>query len=153
MTDETTRNSLLSLTADVVGAYVAKNAVPAGTLTDLIGKIHQALLALSGNPPAEATPSLVPAVPIKRSITPDYIVSLEDGRKFKSMKRHLGILGMTPAEYRAKWDLPKDYPMVAPNYAAQRSELAKKLGLGRKREASVPAKAKPKSASKRVSRP
>ena len=144
MTDEKTRNSLLSLTADVVGAYVAKNAVPAATLTDLIGKIHQSLLTLSGDQPAEAAPSLVPAVPVKRSITPDHIISLEDGRKFKSMKRHLGILGMTPAQYRAKWGLPKDYPMVAPNYAAQRSELAKKLGLGRKPAAPVPAKAKRK---------
>jgi predicted transcriptional regulator len=74
----------------------------------------------------------VPAVPVKKSVTPDYIVSLEDGRKFKSMKRYLALLGMTPDEYRQKWDLPRDYPMVAPNYAARRSELAKRIGLGRK---------------------
>ena len=84
-------------------------------------------------------------MPIKKSVTPDYIISLEDGRKFKSMKRYLGLRNLTPAEYRMKWGLPNDYPMVAPNYAAQRSELAKKSGLGRKAEAAT-APAKPKTA-------
>ena len=85
---------------------------------------------------------LVPAVPIKKSVTPDYIISLEDGRKFKSMKRYLGLRNMSPAEYREKWGLPRDYPMVAPNYAARRSELAKKLGLGRQPGAAVKPKRK-----------
>jgi predicted transcriptional regulator len=122
---------LLSLTADVVSAYVSKNPLPTSALPEVIAQVHQSLTALSG-PKQEPKAPLVPAVPIKKSVTPDYIVSLEDGRKFKSMKRYLGLLGMTPDEYRQKWDLPRDYPMVAPNYAAKRSELAKSMGLGRK---------------------
>jgi predicted transcriptional regulator len=122
---------LVSLTADVVSAYVAKNPLPTSALPEVIAQVHQALSALSG-PRVEPQAPLVPAVPVKKSVTPDYIVSLEDGRKFKSMKRYLGLLGMTPDEYRQKWDLPRDYPMVAPNYAAKRSELAKSMGLGRK---------------------
>ena len=131
MTEETNQNSTLSLTADIVGAYVSKNPLPAAALADLIGQIHQSLTRLSGQK-VETVAPLVPAVTIKKSVTPDYIISLEDGRKFKSMKRHLGLRNMTPAEYREKWGLPRDYPMVAPNYAAARSELAKKSGLGRK---------------------
>jgi predicted transcriptional regulator len=105
--------------------------LPVAALPDFIGQIYQSLTGLSGEV-IEVPPVLVPAVPIKKSITPDYIISLEDGRKFKSMRRYLGLRNMTPAEYRQKWGLPADYPVVAPNYAAQRSELAKKLGLGRK---------------------
>jgi len=122
---------LLSLTAEVVSAYVAKNPLPTAALPDVIAQVHQSLLALSG-PKQEPQVPLVPAVPIKKSVTPDYIISLEDGRKFKSMKRYLGGLGMSPDEYRQRWGLPRDYPMVAPNYAAKRSELAKTMGLGRK---------------------
>jgi predicted transcriptional regulator len=121
----------LSLTADVVSAYVSKNPLPISALPEVIAQVHQSLTALSG-PKQEPKAPLVPAVPIKKSVTPDYIISLEDGRKFKSMKRYLGLLGMTPDEYRQKWDLPRDYPMIAPNYAAKRSELAKSMGLGRK---------------------
>ena len=145
MAEETNQNSTLSLTADIVGAYVSKNSLPAAALTDLIGQIHQSLSSLSSHPKVEAVAALVPAVPIKKSVTPDYIISLEDGRKFKSMKRYLSIRNMTPAEYRAKWGLSNDYPVVAPNYAAQRSALAKKIGLGRKAAApATPPAAKPK---------
>src|SRR2546430_1533883 len=122
---------LLSLTAEVVSAYVAKNSLPTAALPEVIAQVHQSLRALSG-PKQEPQVPLVPAVPIKKSVTPDYIISLEDGRKFKSMKRYLRLLGMSPDEYRQKWGLPRDYPMVAPNYAAKRSELAKTMGLGRK---------------------
>jgi predicted transcriptional regulator len=122
---------VLALTAEVVSAYVSKNPLPKSALPEVIAQVHQSLKSLSG-PKQEPQVPLVPAVPVKKSITPDYIVSLEDGRKFKSMKRYLGLLGMTPDQYRAKWGLPRDYPMVAPNYAAKRSELAKTMGLGRK---------------------
>ena len=148
MTEEANHDSTLSLTADIVGAYVSKNSLPSAALTDLISKVHQSLTGLSSATKVEEAAPLVPAVPIKKSVTPDYIVSLEDGRKFKSMKRYLGLLNMTPAEYRTKWGLPADYPMVAPNYAAQRSELAKKMGLGRKAVAPAPVKAKRKAAAK-----
>jgi len=118
-----------TLTAEIVSAYVANNSIQAGNLPELIASVHSAVVGL-GAPPAPEPPT--PAVNPKRSVFPDYIISLEDGRKFKSMKRHVGLLGMTPAEYRAKWGLPAGYPMTAPNYTAKRSELAKKAGLGRK---------------------
>lgn len=127
------RDDLVQLTADIVSAYVTNNTIESAQLSQLIEDVHMALVRA---PAAAAEPEqkpLVPAVPIRKSITPDYIVSLEDGRKFKSLKRHLaGTYGMTPDEYRAKWGLPRDYPMVAPNYAKARSELAKSMGLGRK---------------------
>ena len=129
--DQGTSTDLLSLTAEVVSAYVAKNPLPTAALPEVIAQVHQSLRALSGPKQGPQVP-LVPAVPIKKSVTPDYIISLEDGRKFKSMKRYLGLLGMSPDEYRQRWGLPRDYPMVAPNYAAKRSELAKTMGLGRK---------------------
>jgi predicted transcriptional regulator len=136
-----TPDDLVQLTADIVSAYVTNNTIESGQLSKLIEEVH---LALVRAPAAAAEPEqkpLVPAVPIRKSITPDYIVSLEDGRKFKSLKRHLaGTYGMTPDEYRAKWGLPRDYPMVAPNYAKARSELAKSMGLGRKSNGSAPAK-------------
>ncbi len=141
MAEQANQDSTLSLTAEIVGAYVSKNSLPAIALADLIGQVHQSLSRLSSGQAIEAPTPLVPAVSIKKSVTPDYIISLEDGRKFKSMKRYLSKRNMTPAEYRVKWGLPTDYPMVAPNYAAQRSALAKKLGLGRK--AAVPATAAP----------
>ncbi|WP_394891015.1 MucR family transcriptional regulator [Mesorhizobium sp. AaZ16] len=123
----------IELTADVVAAYVSNNPVPASELPKLIADIYTALGQVNGAAIlAEAEPQK-PAVPIKKSVTQDYIISLEDGRKFKSLKRHLSAhYGMTPDEYRAKWKLPSDYPMVAPNYAATRSTLAKSMGLGRK---------------------
>ena len=124
---------LVEMTSELVSAYVAKNSVPAAELPALIVTIHGALGDL-GKPsqPEVTAETLKPAVPVRKSITDEYIISLEDGRKLKSLKRYLGTLGMTPAEYRAKWGLPQDYPMVAPAYAAQRSELAKSLGLGRR---------------------
>jgi predicted transcriptional regulator len=133
MTDNAENDKLLSLTADVLAAYVSKNPMPMGDLPELIGSIHRSLTGLAAGGREVKAGAPVPAVPIKKSVTPDYIVSLEEGRKFKSLKRHLSSRhGMTPQQYREKWGLPASYPMVAPNYAASRSELAKKLGLGRK---------------------
>ena len=118
-----------ALTADIVSAYVANNSVQAGNVPALIESIHAAIAGLSAPP---APPVQQPAVNPKRSVHDDYIVCLEDGKKFKSLKRHLMALhDLTPEEYRAKWDLPRDYPMAAPNYAVKRSEHAKKMGLGR----------------------
>jgi predicted transcriptional regulator len=130
--DPETRVNFAELTADIVSAYVSNNSVHLSDLPTLIESVYTSLsgTGASFSPEMEKP---VPAVPIKKSVTPDYIVSLEDGRHFKSLKRHLGGKGMTPAEYRTKWGLPKEYPMVAPNYAAQRSELAKALGLGQQR--------------------
>ena len=124
----------IETTAEIVAAYVSRNSVPMAELPNLIRSIHSSLSALGAPPVVEAPAApLVPAVPIKKSVTDEYIVSLEDGRKFKSLKRYLATShGMTPAEYRAKWGLPPDYPMVAPAYAAKRSALAKTIGLGRK---------------------
>ena len=132
------------LTASIVSAYVANNAVPAVNLAALIATVHSAVVGLPKAQELVVEP-LVPAVNPKRSVHADYIVCLEDGKKFKSLKRHLmSSYGLTPDEYRTKWGLPHDYPMVAPNYAAARSQLAKALGLGRK-PAPKPA---PKAASK-----
>ena len=130
MTDETVK--LIGLTADIVSAYVSKNAVPVTSLPELISSVNSSLSRIAQ--PIEPEKSLqVPAVNPKRSVFPDYIVCLEDGKKFKSLKRHLGVhYGLTPNEYREKWGLRADYPMVAPNYSASRSELAKSTGLGRK---------------------
>ena len=122
-------NICINLTTDVVAAYVANNSVAAADLAQLITSVHQTFSALLSPPPPEAEKP-IPRVPIRKSITPDYLISLEDGKPYKSLKRHLTGRGLTPAEYRTKWGLPPDYPMVAPNYAKQRSELAKSLGLG-----------------------
>ena len=126
---------LIELTADVVAAYVSNNPVPVSELPNLISDIHAALGRVGG--PGEAAPveKPKPAVNPKKSIHDDYIVCLEDGKKFKSLKRHLMThYGLTPDQYREKWGLDASYPMVAPNYAAARSQLAKKMGLGRKRK-------------------
>ena len=139
------QTSKLEMTVSIVSAYVSKNSVPMGKLAELVSSVHDSLAKLEGGPVVEEVP-LVPAVPVKKSVMPDYIVSLEDGRKFKSLKRHLASqYGMTPDQYRAKWSLPSDYPMVAPNYAATRSALAKTMGLGRKAdgEVAVPVAVKP----------
>ena len=125
----------LELAADIVSAFVSNNSLPAADLPALIGSVHQALNTLANGAvqqPAEQQKS--PAVSIKKSVQPDYIVCLDDGKRFKSLKRHLRTTyNLTPDQYRAKWGLPAEYPMVAPNYAAQRSELARSMGLGRKR--------------------
>jgi len=129
-------DKLVELSASVVGAYVSHNALSASDLPKLIAQVHQALTVLGGAAPVEAAPELKPAVPVKKSITPDYLICLEDGKKFKSLKRHLRTeYDMSPDEYRARWSLPPDYPMVAPNYSEARSQLAKSIGLGRKPEA------------------
>ena len=123
----------IETTADIVSAYVGHNSINSTDLPKLIEDVHAALRALN-TPEVPPEEELRPAVPIKKSVTPDYLICLEDGRKFKSLKRHISALGMTPDEYRAKWGLPADYPMVAPNYARARSDLAKKMGLGTRRE-------------------
>ncbi len=125
------RAELVEMTADIVSAYVGANQVQPQDLPSLIETVHAALCGVAGQIEAAAEQELAPAVPVKKSVTPDYIICLEDGKKFKSLKRHLRTrYGMTPDEYRARWALPMDYPMVAPNYAKARSELAKRMGLG-----------------------
>ncbi len=122
---------LIELTSQIVAAYVAHNPVPVAELPRLIERIHATLSEIDGAPAAEPKSELKPAVPLRKSVTEDHIVCLEDGKKFKSLKRHLRTrYDMSPEEYREKWGLPADYPMVAPNYAKQRSELARKMGLG-----------------------
>lgn len=135
MTEElqSSAHTLVELAADIVSAYVSKNPVPVGELPALIGQVHSALRDVAGNKEQGKPEALKPAVPIGKSVTPDYIISLEDGKKYKSLKRHLSArYGLTPEEYRAKWGLSPTYPMVAPNYATSRSVLAKSMGLGRK---------------------
>lgn len=134
MTEEPNSISI-ALAADIVAAYVSNNSVPVSELTGLIASVYQAL-SKAGRKEVEPEPQpLAPAVSIKKSVTPDYIVCLEDGKKFKSLKRHLRThYNLSPDEYRSKWNLPADYPMVAPNYAAARSELAKSMGLGQQRK-------------------
>jgi predicted transcriptional regulator len=134
MADNSGENSFIELTANIVSAYVSNNSVPSADIPALIGQVHSALKRVSGGQAAAPAEPLKPAVPIKRSVNPDFIVCLEDGLKFKSLKRHLRTrYSMTPDQYREKWSLPPDYPMVAPNYAAARSQLAKQMGLGQQR--------------------
>lgn len=126
---------LIELTADVVAAYVSNNPVPVGELPNLIADIHAALGRVGGSAEPQPVDKQKPAVNPKRSVHDEYIVCLEDGKKFKSLKRHLMThYGLSPDQYREKWGLEATYPMVAPNYAAARSQLAKKMGLGRKRK-------------------
>ena len=125
------RSEIIEMTADIVSAFVSNNSVPSAELPSLIQSVHRALSGVTGAPEAQEQTPREPAVPIKKSVNPDFIVCLEDGRKFKSLKRHLRTkYNMSPEEYRSKWGLPKDYPMVAPNYAKARSDLAKQMGLG-----------------------
>ncbi len=127
----------VELAAKVVAAYTSNNPLPKSELPDLILSVHSAVERLGKKTETGVAQAEVklPAVSVRRSVTPDYLICLEDGKRFRSMRRHLKLLGLTPEQYREKWNLPSDYPMVAPNYAAQRSALAKKLGLGRKRKA------------------
>jgi len=124
--------AIIEMTTDIAAAYVCNNVVSTTDLPALIQSIHRALTGVvAGGEVAEVAPK-EPAVPLKRSITPDFLICLEDGRKFKSLKRHLRTkYNMSPEDYRSKWGLPKDYPMVAPNYARARSDLAKQMGLGK----------------------
>ncbi|MEM6382543.1 MAG: MucR family transcriptional regulator [Pseudomonadota bacterium] len=126
--------ALVDLTADIVSAYVSHNVVPAGELTKLISDVHGALTVLEKESVAPVAEDLKPAVPPKKSITQDYLICLEDGKRFKSLKRHLKThYDLSPEQYRERWGLPADYPMVAPSYAEARSRLAKQMGLGQRR--------------------
>ena len=123
----------VALTAKIVAAFLSHNVAAIADLPGVIQSVHRALSDVASPAPAPVAEKLVPAVPIKKSVTPDYIVCLEDGKKLKMLKRHLSsTYNLTPDDYRTKWGLPPDYPMVAPNYAAQRSAFAKSAGLGRK---------------------
>jgi predicted transcriptional regulator len=127
-------HNFIELTSEVVSAYVANNSVASADLPGLIAQVHAALLRAANGDLVGASEKSKPAVPVKRSIHADYLICLEDGKKFKSLKRHLSSeFKLTPDQYREKWNLPRDYPMVAPNYAAKRSDLAKKMGLGQRR--------------------
>lgn len=131
-TDEMMDTNVTEQVAAIVSAYVSHNSISPSDLPTLITSTHNALIALSAAPGHQDAEVLKPSVSIKRSVTPDFIICLDDGKKFKSMKRHLAGLGMTPDQYRAKWGLPSDYPMVASNYSEARSTIAKSVGLGRK---------------------
>jgi predicted transcriptional regulator len=134
MNENSSGTSHIELTASIVSAYVSNNPVAAQDLSALINQVHAALTRVSSGQGEVASEPLKPAVSVKKSITADFIVCLEDGKKFKSLKRHLRTqYNMTPDQYREKWSLPPDYPMVAPNYAIARSELAKQMGLGQQR--------------------
>lgn len=138
MSDNTESAAFIELATDIISAYVSNNTVAAAELPALISDVHAALQRLSRNEEAQpVAEALKPAVPVKRSVNPDFIICLEDGKKFKSLKRHLRTrYDMSPEQYRERWGLPVDYPMVAPNYAAARSELAKQMGLGQQRRRS-----------------
>jgi predicted transcriptional regulator len=134
MNENTTGGGYIELTANIVSAYVSNNSVSAGEIPNLINQIHAALVRVSGGQSDAQPEPLKPAISVKKSITSDYLVCLEDGKKFKSLKRHLRTqYNMTPEQYREKWGLAPDYPMVAPSYAAARSQLAKQMGLGQQR--------------------
>jgi predicted transcriptional regulator len=134
MAENSGESGYIQLTANIVSAYVSNNTVASAEIPNLIGQVYSALLRVSSGQVGASAEPLKPAVPVKRSITAEYIVCLEDGKKFKSLKRHLRTqYDMTPEQYREKWGLPPDYPMVAPNYAAARSQLAKQMGLGQQR--------------------
>lgn len=150
---ETSPQELIELTSEIVSAFVANNKLAANELPEIIVTVHAALRDLNEKKTPEPE-KLTPIVPIKKTITADYLISLEDGRRYKSLKRHLSGRGLTPVEYREKWGLARDYPMVAPNYAKQRSELAKALGLGQQRRKSLEkAAAATATAPKRRGRP
>ncbi len=134
MNETSIASNYIELAADIVSAYVSNNSVPSSELPALINEVHNALLRVTSGVAPVVVEALKPAVPAKKSITNDFIICLEDGKKFKSLKRHLRTqYNISPEEYREKWGLPADYPMVAPNYAKARSQLAKQMGLGQQR--------------------
>jgi len=138
MSTSSSAPEFIELAADIVSAYVSNNSVPSADLPHLISEVHSALMRVGGGPAPEApVEPQKPAIPVKKSVTPDYIICLEDGKRFKSLKRHLRTqYNISPDQYREKWGLPPDYPMVAPNYAEARSRLAKEMGLGQQRRRS-----------------
>jgi len=136
---------LVGITAGIVSAYVANNAVRVPDLMVMIGSVHATLADILATASARQPEPSAPAVPIKKSVTPDFIISLEDGKPYKSLRRHLALLGLTPDSYRAKWNLPFDYPMVAPNYTRMRSEIARSMRFGRKEPTETPPKARGRS--------
>src|SRR3712207_1166693 len=161
MFDQPTARHSIEFAADIVAAFVSNNNVTVADLPSLITNVHVALTNLGQPAPPERERS-VPPISIKRTITPDFLISLEDGQRYKSLRRHLTARGLSPEQYRQKWGLPTDYPMVAPSYSARRSELARSMGLGRKRKeatkaastsdkvsAKAPAKAAKKSGRKK----
>lgn len=151
MDEADSKSQVIAMTADIVSAFVANNSVAANDLPNLIKATHSALAGISiGEIPQASAEKQEPAVSIRKSISPDFLICLEDGRKFKSLRRHLRTkYNLSPEDYRAKWGLPKDYPMVAPNYAKARSDLAKSMGLGQGgRQAKAPAKGRAKAAAK-----
>jgi predicted transcriptional regulator len=150
MTDQLTTPHHIELAAEIVSAFVSNNNVTAEDLPGLIALVHGALENL-GKPVRKEPEKLVPPMPIKKTITPDFLISLEDGKRYKSLKRHLSGRGLTPETYREKWGLPRDYPMVAPNYSARRSELARSMGLGQQRTSAQKRAAKTASTSAKVS--
>jgi predicted transcriptional regulator len=138
MTASDEQSELIALTADIVSAYVSNNTIPAGDLPGLVRDVYGAMTRLDSAPAPIAQEPSKPAVSPKKSITAEYLICLEDGKKFKSLKRHLRTMyNLSPEQYREKWNLPADYPMVAPNYAEARSRLAKEMGLGQKRKRAV----------------
>ena len=154
-TSDAEASQSIELAAEIVVAFVANNSLPMAELPGLIHAMHAALERLASGPldMASQVEKKEPAVSIRKSLTPDFLVCLDDGKKFKSLRRHLATLGMTPDQYRAKWGLPSDYPMVAPNYAAARSQLAKRSGLGQLRENAAPAKKADAAAPSKRGRP
>ena len=135
MAGQTSREELLTLTAEIVSSYVANNTLPAGDIPAVIGQVFKTLANVNADADVKAAGRPKPAVPIKKSVNPDYLVCLEDGKRLKMLKRHLQTAyRMSPEDYRQRWGLAPDYPMVAPNYARQRSQLAKDIGLGTKRK-------------------
>ena len=141
--------SYINVISDIVSAYVSNNSLRPSDLPDLIASVHASIQMIAkGEIEAPAAAPLVPAVPVKKSVTKDFLICLEDGKKFRSLKRHLGsVYSMTPDEYRQKWGLPSDYPMVAPGYSEVRSQLAKEIGLGQQRSAPAVAAAEPAAAA------
>lgn len=153
MNERVDRDHITSIAAGIVSAYVSNNRFLADELAALIVSVHTSLTQLSRGDTKQERKARKPAVPVKDSIHEDYLVCLEDGKKFKTLKRHLNAIhGLTPAEYRRKWDLPHDYPMVSPNYAVERSEFSRSRGLGHKRlgyrkAVAVPTKRRPQESS------
>src|SRR3712207_5495171 len=150
MSEQSTNPNFIELASEIVSAFVSNNSVPTAELPTLIGSVHSALTKVASGQNEKPAEKPVPAVPVKKSITPDFLISLEDGKRYRSLKRHLAGRGLTPEKYREKWGLPRDYPTVAPNYSAQRSELARTMGLGQKRKDAAKLAAKTASTSSKV---